>query len=84
MLLLLLLEKYLGEKRLRSRRLLQPVPRGRVLRLRLRLRLAALWREAALAIVEQVLKEQLLKVMLAVVRLLLTMTAGPRRRSAIE
>ena len=57
--------------------------RGRVLRLRLRLRLAALWREAALAIVEQVLKEQLLKAMLTVVRLLLTMTAGLRRHSAI-
>ena len=54
------------------------------MRFRLRLRPAALWREAALAIVEQVLKEQLLKVMLAVVRLLLAMTAGPRRHSAIE
>ena len=79
----LLLKKYLCEKRLRPRRLLQPMPRGRVLRLRLRLRLAALWREAAacaigptfalllttvggaLAMVEQVLKEQLMKVMLA-------------------
>ena len=37
----LLLKKYRGEKRLRPCRLLQPVLRGRVLRVRLRLRLAA-------------------------------------------
>ena len=34
--------------------------------------------------VEQVLKEQLLKVMLAAVRLLVTMTAGLRHHSVIE
>ena len=52
--------------------------------MRLSLRLAALWRDAALAIVEQVLKDQLLKVMLAVVRLLRAMAARPRRHSEIE
>ena len=77
-----LLKKIRGEKRLRLCRILQPVPRGRALRLRLRLRLAAPLREAAacaidpsftlllttvggaLAMMEQVMKEQLLKVML--------------------